>query len=189
MNNDFSLTEEQLVNKYYYLVKKIAKYYLNFSIDPIEDLIQVGLIALVKAYRKFDKNKNIKIFENYATLYIKGYIRHYLRDKQNILRLSNNKIKEITIIWIDNDKKDEKYNNKNQYILENEVSFQENIENKIFLDSIISKLDDKKKNIIKLRYFYNLTQNELSKIIGVSQMEVSRLLKKIEKEIRELIKN
>jgi RNA polymerase sporulation-specific sigma factor len=179
------LKEDELIKKYNFLVIRIAKSYLEFSIDPLEDLIQVGLIALIKAYRRFDKSKNIRIFEKYAKHYIKGYIKHYLRDKQNLLKNINS---NINIIWIDDIKKDRDHYS-NEYLLEDAISLkkQEDIENKIFLDNLISKLDDNKKKIIKLRYFDNLTQTELSKVIGTSQMEVSRLLKKIEKEIRELI--
>ena len=188
MNNFLLVKESEIVKRYNFLVRKIAKSYLDFSVDPLEDLVQVGLIALVKAYRRFDKSKDIKVFQNYAIQYIKGYIRHYLRDKQNVLK-NPRKNTKINIIWIDNIQ-EEKNNYSNEYLLEDKFSLQnqENIENKILLDNIISKLDDNKKKIIKLRYFDDLTQSELSKVIGVSQMEVSRLLKKIEKEIRELIK-
>jgi len=42
------LKEDELIKKYNFLVIRIAKSYLEFSIDPLEDLIQVSLIALIK---------------------------------------------------------------------------------------------------------------------------------------------
>ena len=66
-------------------VKKIvsAPTFKNYNIQ--EDLFQVGSIGLMKAIDFFDLSKNTK-FKTYATYFIKGEIKHYLRDKANFIR-------------------------------------------------------------------------------------------------------
>lgn len=66
-------------------VKKIVSgpTFKNHNIQ--EDLFQVGSIGLMKAIDFFDLSKNTK-FKTYATYFIKGEIKHYLRDKANFIR-------------------------------------------------------------------------------------------------------
>ena len=67
------------------LVKRIAYGLARRSTDPVDDLIQVGSIGLVKAIEQFDPNAGAKFF-TYATHLITGEIRHYLRDKTSMIR-------------------------------------------------------------------------------------------------------
>lgn len=67
------------------LVKRIAYGLARRSTDPVDDLIQVGSIGLVKAIDQFDPNAGAK-FHTYATHLITGEIRHYLRDKTSMIR-------------------------------------------------------------------------------------------------------
>ena len=67
------------------LVKKIARTLARRSTDPIEDIIQVGSLGLIKAIRLYDP-KVSKNFRSYATYLITGEIRHYLRDKANMIK-------------------------------------------------------------------------------------------------------
>jgi RNA polymerase sigma-B factor len=67
------------------LVKRIAYGLARRSTDPVEDLIQVGSIGLVKAIEQFDPSAGAK-FHTYATHLITGEIRHYLRDKTSMIR-------------------------------------------------------------------------------------------------------
>ncbi|SJZ62175.1 SigF/SigG family RNA polymerase sporulation sigma factor [Selenihalanaerobacter shriftii] len=53
------------------------------------------------------------------------------------------------------------------------------------LEKIIKELKPRQKLILKLRYFDELTQTEVAERIGVSQVQVSRLERKIIKIIRE----
>ncbi|MBQ2870940.1 sigma-70 family RNA polymerase sigma factor [bacterium] len=62
------------------LVRKIACGLARRSTDPIDDLIQVGSVGLLKAVNSFDSSRS-KNFRIYATHMITGEIRHYLRDK------------------------------------------------------------------------------------------------------------
>lgn len=67
------------------LVKRISYGLARRSTDPVDDLIQVGSIGLVKAIEQFDPHAGAK-FHTYATHLITGEIRHYLRDKTAMIR-------------------------------------------------------------------------------------------------------
>lgn len=60
----------------------------------------------------------------------------------------------------------------------------EDILDKLALKEIINSLDDRDKKIIILRYYRDKTQSEVAKILGVSQVQVSRLENKILNDIR-----
>ncbi len=55
---------------------------------------------------------------------------------------------------------------------------------KVVLKEIIDKFDDRDKKIIYLRYYRDKTQSEIARILGVSQVQVSRLEAKILERIR-----
>ena len=61
------------------------------------------------------------------------------------------------------------------------------ITNKIVLNKMINSLEKRDKEIILLRYYKDKTQSEVGKILGISQVQVSRIEKRIlEKMKREL---
>lgn len=59
------------------------------------------------------------------------------------------------------------------------------ITDNLTLRQILMKLDPKERKLIFLRYFRDKTQSETAKEIGISQVQVSRLEKKIINEIRD----
>lgn len=54
----------------------------------------------------------------------------------------------------------------------------------ILLNTAIEHLDEREKMIVNMRYMEELTQSDVAKKIGVSQVQVSRLEKKILKKLR-----
>lgn len=76
---------DKIVQNSINLVKRISYGLARRSTDPVEDLIQVGSIGLVKAIEQFDPEAGAK-FHTYATHLITGEIRHYLRDKTSMIR-------------------------------------------------------------------------------------------------------
>ena len=62
---------------------------------------------------------------------------------------------------------------------------EENLLNKIALQRVMDTLDGKDKELIELRYYMNWTQTDIAKKFGISQVQVSRLEKKILKKMRE----
>lgn len=57
---------------------------------------------------------------------------------------------------------------------------------KIALREAIQKLPEKEQMVIHLRFFHGLTQEKASKILGVSQVQVSRMEKRAVNHLREL---
>lgn len=60
-----------------------------------------------------------------------------------------------------------------------------NITEKIALKEALSSLDERGKKIIILRYFKDKTQIEVAKMLGISQVQVSRIEKKVLNIMRE----
>ena len=61
------------------------------------------------------------------------------------------------------------------------------IANKLTINKLIDELNEREKYIVKLRYFEGKTQAEVAKMIGVSQVQVSRIEKKILLDMKEKI--
>lgn len=61
----------------------------------------------------------------------------------------------------------------------------ENLVDRLALREIIASLDEKEQEIIKLRYFKDRTQTDIAKELGISQVQVSRMEKRILKIMRE----
>ena len=55
------------------------------------------------------------------------------------------------------------------------------------LHQAIEKLPEREAMVIKLRYFHGLTQQRVSKVLGVSQVQVSRIEKRVLEKLRALM--
>jgi RNA polymerase sigma-B factor len=66
-------------------VKKVAGGLARRSTDPVDDLVQVGAVGLIKAIDFYNPDIGTK-FKTYATYLITGEIRHYLRDKASMIK-------------------------------------------------------------------------------------------------------
>ena len=55
---------------------------------------------------------------------------------------------------------------------------EENLVEKISLRQAIETLPERERTVIKLRYYHGLTQERIAKVLGVSQVQVSRIEKK-----------
>jgi RNA polymerase sporulation-specific sigma factor len=62
----------------------------------------------------------------------------------------------------------------------------ERVLNKILLEQLLKKLEKKERKLIELRYFQEMTQSETARELGVSQVQVSRLEKKILERLRKM---
>ncbi|MBQ8733222.1 MAG: sigma-70 family RNA polymerase sigma factor, partial [Anaerotignum sp.] len=61
----------------------------------------------------------------------------------------------------------------------------ENMIDRISLQHAFEHLDQKERQIIILRYFRDKTQTDVAKCIGISQVQVSRIEKKILNQMKE----
>lgn len=64
---------------------------------------------------------------------------------------------------------------------------EEKMVERIALTQAISRLPERESMVIKLRYFHALTQEQVAKILDVSQVQVSRIEKKAITHLRELL--
>ena len=96
------ITDDQ-ITEYQPLVKSIAYKFIN-SGEPSEDLEQVGYVGLINAFNLYNHQRGVK-FETYATWLISGEIRHYIRDKHQVIKIPswmlklNKKIDEFIISY------------------------------------------------------------------------------------------
>ena len=60
----------------------------------------------------------------------------------------------------------------------------EKIVNKVLLEQLLKKLEAKERHLIEMRYYQEKTQTEVAREMGISQVQVSRLEKKILKRLR-----
>ena len=76
------------------------------------------------------------------------------------------------------------------FTLENvltDTQSEERMLEKIALRQAIDELPERENMVIRLRYFHGLTQDRVSKVMGVSQVQVSRIEKKAITHLRERI--
>ena len=98
------LQRNQRVDQYRTLVTPIAVHYGRRCPEPIEDLIQVGLLGLLRAAELFDAQTQTP-FEAFARPHIRGAILHYLRDSALAVRLPrrqmelHDKLRQVQANW------------------------------------------------------------------------------------------
>lgn len=182
--------KKMLIERNLRLVVYIARKFDNTGVG-IEDLISIGTIGLIKAINTFKNDKNIKL-ATYASRCIENEILMFLR-RNNRLRTEVSIDEPLNVDW-----------DGNELLLSDILGTDEDIvyrdlETEVdhnLLDDAISKLGEKERTIIELRYGINTiggvekTQKELADILGISQSYISRLEKKIIKKLRrEIMKN
>lgn len=69
--------------------------------------------------------------------------------------------------------------------IEDKDERQERLLNHMVLEELIGNLEEKEREIIVRRYYENQTQTQVAKALSISQVQVSRLEKKILKQMRE----
>jgi len=84
LNPNREITDNEIL-KYKPLVEVIACKFKN-SGEPLEDLEQLGYIGLINAINLYNQQREVK-FETYASWFISGEIRHYIRDKHQTIRI------------------------------------------------------------------------------------------------------
>lgn len=73
-------------------------------------------------------------------------------------------------------------------LAENDRGF-EHAENRDLVELLLDGLDDREREIVELRFYDELSQSEIADRVGVSQMHVSRLLRRSFGQMRELLDN
>ena len=76
---------ERLIVEHLPLVRGLARRYADRG-EPLDDLVQVGTIGLIKSIDRFDSDRGVE-FSTYATPTIIGEIKRYFRDKGWAIRV------------------------------------------------------------------------------------------------------
>lgn len=72
-------------------------------------------------------------------------------------------------------------------MIQSEKNEEIEITNKLAIQKLIEELPNREKEIIRLRYFNGNTQMQVSKLLGISQVQVSRIEKRLLLQMREKI--
>ena len=67
------------------------------------------------------------------------------------------------------------------------TDWNENLLNRMMIEQLMVFLDEKEKKLIHMRYYEEKTQREIAEILGISQVQVSRLEKRILENMRKKI--
>ncbi len=218
---------ERVIQEQLPLVEFLARKFAGRG-EPLDDLVQVGSMGLIKAVDRFDVDRNIE-FSTYATPNILGEIKRYFRDKgwamrvprglQELRQSARDAIREETVKTgrsptvgelaekLDADEESvaealtlgRAYNtasldapiNQDDSESDTIVDLQadenspiEGLEDRILLQRAMESLKGQQQTILKLRFNEGKTQTEIAGQIGVSQMHVSRLLRRALEDLR-----
>ena len=198
---------EKLALEHTGLVKSIAIRLSHVYDEEVDDLIQIGYIGLLKAIKGFDEEKGFK-FSTYAVPVITGEIRSQLRDQgaikisrsikvdivaikkaeEEFVNIHNRspRISELASHLEFTEERVKEALNANDAMKnigsydEVELALDEEETNitKIDIKDSLSKLEENERKIMVLRYYKDMTQSQVAKVIGISQVQVSRIEKK-----------
>ena len=158
------------------LVWSMVRRFANRGVE-MEDLCQIGSIGLLKAIDKFDPSFEV-CFSTYAVP-IAGELDVTVEEIVEAME-SGAEVESLqkTIYQGENhdislmDRIPEKENG------------QEKLLNRIFLEELLGRLPAKERQLIYMRYFQDMTQAQIAGKLGISQVQVSRMEKKILRQMR-----
>ena len=174
---------QQLIVHNLRLVVYIANKFETTGVG-IEDLISIGTIGLIKAVNTFCPEKNIKL-ATYASRCIENEILMCIRKTSNMkndisieeplnVDWDGNELLLSDILGTDNDNI-----NKN---------LEQDVEKNLLLEAV-DRLGEREKTIMQMRFGLSdgveRTQKEVADMIGISQSYISRLEKKIIRQLRQ----
>jgi len=217
-NGDERAREQALVESMP-LVRALASRYAGRG-EPLEDLVQVGSIGLIKAVDRFDVDRGVD-FASYAVPTIVGEIRRHFRDKAWAMHVPR-RLKELSLrlsrtldqlttelgrsptiaelaaaAGVEEEDAIDALDSMNAYSTRSlhapfdddsddslseklgadELGYVE-VEDGAIVDAGLDALDERERQIVELRFFHELTQSQIASEIGISQMHVSRLLRR-----------
>jgi RNA polymerase sigma-B factor len=219
---------DALVEMYLNLVKYLASKFRNRG-EPVDDLVQVGTIGLIKAIDRFDLEREVE-FTTYATPTIAGEIKRHFRDKgwavkvprrlQELSFKTNQAVDALTqrlqrspsvpeiaeyldvtpdevlealetfdaynFVSLETDRASD--GSESFSILEyvgQDDALMSVVEDRAVLSKALNALAPQEQRVLYLRFFDGLTQTEIAAKLGISQMQVSRLLRRTLRILRE----
>jgi RNA polymerase sigma-B factor len=219
---------DALVERYMPLARSLARRYQRPG-DPLDDLLQVAALGLVKALDRFDLEREIA-FSSYAVPTILGEIKRYFRDCTWAVRMPRD-LQELTLRvdralgTLAEDLRRQPTVSElaaavgchEESVLEalqaggayRALSFDaprggddaaatlaesvgagehgfERAEDRATLDRLMRIVTDREREILHMRFEQDMTQAEIGEVIGVSQMQVSRVIRRALDRLRSL---
>lgn len=221
---------DQLIVSHLNLVRFLASKFKNRG-EPLDDLVQVGTIGLIKAIDRFDPERGLE-FTTYATPTILGEIKRHFRDKgwsirvprrlQELSAKVNQATDELTVelqrspsveeiaakLGVGAEEILEAMESSGAYtsvsleaggsseddeapaLIDRLGSVDEDLDasdDRMVIDDAISDFSPREQEIVRMRFIDDLTQVEIAKRLGVSQVQVSRLLRRTLRKIQDKI--
>lgn len=167
--------ENELVEKNMGLVYYIAHSFQNSTGLEYDDLVQEGMVGLVKAARTFDESRGF-LFSTYAGNCIQKEILAYMKRQRKHKRdISINQ----DIRGTDGAPMEE--------ILGYSQKEYENVWKRDLLERCIRSLNQSQREIVLLYYGKGLKQKEIAKQLGISQGQVCRIIKRCLEKMRKIL--
>lgn len=187
------------------LVKKVAARFTGA--DTMEDLFQVGCIGLLKAVDNFDLSRDTS-FSTYAVPRILGEIRMYLRDNKPVK--VNRDLVRVSGLVKSCRRNLEQQLGREPSISEVAAQLQLSVEEvaaaetalapmadisevdapqhmddmRIALKEVIGRLELRERQVITMRFFQEMSQQQVAAKLGISQGHVSRIEREVLSKLR-----
>lgn len=195
-----------LINRYMYIAEILAKRFCGKGID-YDDLFQVACLGLLYAVERFDPDMGVK-FNTFATPTVSGELKRYFRDKGNFIRVPRRLYEIFTkadrirranggdgplpgevmlpsIISLDKELMDTG-DMRLEHVLGSDDDGFLMVEDKDFIEQCMQSLLPEENEFIRRRYYKEQTQKQIAKQMGISQMCVSRMERKVLEKIKKM---
>lgn len=182
MKTEPKFAREKLITHNLRLVVYISKKFESTGIG-VDDLVSIGTIGLIKAVNTFNPEKNIKL-ATYASRCIENEILMYLR-KTSQQRNEISIDEPLNIDW-----------DGNELLLSDVIGtdadevgsrLESEVEKRLLIEAV-DNLGGRERFIMQMRFGLlggpEMTQKEVADVIGISQSYISRLEKRILKELK-----
>ncbi|RKQ63245.1 RNA polymerase sigma-28 (SigD/FliA/WhiG) subunit [Thermovibrio guaymasensis] len=198
----YTKTRKEIVLEHLPLVKKVAnKIYKRIpeGVVDFEELVNTGVIGLIKAIDKYDEKK--AKFSTYAYIKIRGEILDYLRKLDFLPRSVRGKIKKGEIedlkeeiaSFISLEEKlfseSDRFTVKDTLVSNNPTPEEELIlsDMKNRLADAIRKLSEREKLVLQLIFVEELDLKSISEVLGISVSRVSQIKSAALKKLKNLL--
>lgn len=167
LSRDADAAERQaLIEQYLPLVRRIARRFDGRD-EAFEDLAQVGALALVKAVDRRDPERR-GLLTAYVSRCVEGEIRRHLRDRTGVVRVPRRlqpSDRPVALGWEERDGEATAPDDELDGVA---VA-------RALVSSAARTLEARERRVLALRFFLDLSQAQVGRVEGVSQVQVSRL--------------
>ena len=153
-----------LIERHLPLVRSIARRFAGAG-EPLEDLVQVGAIGLIKAVDRFDPARGTPL-QPYAAAAIAGEIRHHLRDRCSVVRLPRRLGAEGVRVRVSTFADGH----------ESCTDLAPAADDRLAIAGAVRALHPRSRRLVALRFFGDLSQAQAAAAVGISPVHASRLL-------------